>query len=715
MWVDSLGYLPNLIFFCLKWSFKMPVINSHGLDLSKIDLSSLGINTQPVTTPVPAPSPIKDILPTDFELSPFLEKVTVDPYSTVELGILNQAELAIDSVVDYVESVLPPELIDGIKGLPGLAQQLLLKGQNLEQFLLNLQNRIPRNLSLVNILRMSGVLNTVNHLETFLYQARQIGITVENLPAVFTTNGLSFMGQMSHFFDISSITNQIKGSLDFNAARGYPANHGGGYTYSGNPIAKAGVALATVSLSTTTPTSISNTLRNLGITNATNALPLLNNSTSTQVSIIATATQASSITTVSNLVNTINSSGYTNTSNLITAIGTSTSPNIYKNVANIVTQLGKTDATTLIGVINSNPTAAATVANGINTYGISTVTNLVAQLQTLGLTVLTQLFNDIAGIQPTIMLGIITEVEATSIAAYITAHGSTNNGTVLTDIQNHGITLIANLNTLLDTIGITYCISLINGINTLTITNANTLLTLATTHGANTISTDMGLIGLETTSNLNTALAQVTLMGSNNVISVSDTINALNAANATVLTNNLNGLDSTAVISALPILSNLNSTQLTTLSTQINSNNEPTSILTSAGLSGDYLIYATKKAMEVGAKAGNYRIVLDLINNYAGTISTDYLYYIVVTLLSNYSNNEDDAAMGRQTVSRFFGSALYQICPSFDMVIRNGESIFNQSPFITASMDSLNTLVYYPLTAIACQLELDNKYTLVHV
>ncbi len=90
---------------------------------------------------------------TTFQNNPIAEVITKDPFKTLDLKILNDAELDIDQLASLLDGLLPPELSSLIQDGKRLVDYLKQTGKTVEQFVDEVSKMLPASLDLATLLR----------------------------------------------------------------------------------------------------------------------------------------------------------------------------------------------------------------------------------------------------------------------------------------------------------------------------------------------------------------------------------------------------------------------------------------------------------------------------------------------------------------------------------------------------------------------------------
>ena len=575
----------------------------------------------------PMPEPVATTPPTstDFEISPYLEKVVLDPYKPLPLGVLNQHELMVDDVLSYLSSVIPPNLVDVLYSIPGVNNLLAAAGQSIDQFVSSLVGMLPPNLSLGSVLGsiangamagLSSIGQLVGNIAAVANTALAIGMNIAAIPGQIINDALGYMANMGVQINVSAFISDSNNLSTRNTINGVA-----------NPSvslpAMAGLSLGIINHSVSNPVPCVNAVRTINTPyKPTLLVPVMKSTSSSSFPAITKTTKAIGITPATTITKAVKAAGATQVKSVIATTASANAPATFKNAATASKAIGQTSAKKLAAVISAHPAATTAISSNIATYGNTKIKNLnailsnssVASTNTLvvnladlptntvstlitsikthtapvttsiveslsalpgtsltpiivsisanGVLKTTNVVNNISVLPSADVLTMLSDIAATSSDAYIAANGVGPYAAILSDVTTYGLDTITAIATTLNDMGPTAQ------------ADYSTVSTLVSTYGVDTISTINAAIVNDTVPVTET-LSDVTTLINTNTIDTVETINTnisdLGSSVVTSLILNIAtlGLDNTNILTSIvdnqsvSILAN-SITQLTT-------------------------------------------------------------------------------------------------------------------------------------------------------
>ena len=643
-----------------------------------------------ITTPFPAQSPIVPLDITPYQVSPYMEKVTVDPYRTYELNILSETQLMVDDLVDYLSSVLPPDLINALNTLPALISFLNATGNTLAAVISTLAGLLPAGVSLVNLIRFNPFMDILYAIDAFVDGVSQTNCPPTEFNNVFCNNAFQYIASAKYVSNISR-PNLAKmsiyvGKVASNAA--YPVSNIS--VLANSNVATKHVVQLTKTVSAVKFNIVATNLAKLGTSKSTK---LINHNSSTLIN--TTKTIADNLPPYTAVVNSKNSLGRPNTTKLINALNTSKTATtglltaipilsmpIVHNVANIIK----------IGTITAIPTLITTVTH-LNPI------NLQAELSAIKLT-------DIDTYQLT-----HTNPDYTDLYNSIKTYGIDNISGFVTGLTNTSQATINSLVINIDALGVD--------------NNYKDIVAIIQDKSYAVVNTAVTSLAINSISDLNTALNQVDTINAIppllDNLTDADTTDLATVVNTAIVGLTINPLLYTLIISAtidtallttvIPDITALSSNDIVSITKQMVTS-EPYNLLLSSNISGVILTLAITKSLQAAAEAGNVKMVADLVINYNGTLTKNYRLYLITTLLANYKETDDEILLGQELAASNLIALLDIIHPTWLFTSRGNNLVYNHYPWLTASKDALKVLLYFYDTAMPSILQSDNKYSI---
>lgn len=688
-------------------------------------LFNFNSSPSPVVTPNPVPTPVAKLSPTSFQTSPFAEKVLVDPYQTFQLNNLTLPELSIDKTVDYLESLIPTDIISNLKKAPDLLSFLSQKAMSLENFVGSLRNTMPSNFSLDGILRNCGALDLFNNISAIKSVYSNLGVELSTIGPNALATATNYISNIESQF--SSASQQFT-SLGGGLLGSYGSNSYGSvpYSYNASPIVSTAATLSYVNeLAKVTPSN-SDILSTVGLNNINNN-KLLNSTTSSTFTTIMGAAQtigASNTANIANSVSTLNPALVTSIyTQAVAKLGTANSsgnlpttiPKVVASGIAAVTKLGTTNSNAICAMTTTQSAVILSIATQYDTLSSKFITTLTTQIATHGSATIQTIVNDLntvistTGVTPLLTL-LNTVYKTNSTTALSTATNSSIYTMLISDINAYGISFIYSLAQSIAVSGQATVISLITNISEITPAVLSPILA-----SVSTIQTTMTslIADIQTlTPAQYTAITDILSTYDPGLISALATANTtLTAAQVLQTINAFTNVDPTVLSKSIIQLANQSTSTLTTIG-KLMAVNEPYSIVSNSVYGDPVLLhYAIKESLFIYSLAGNYNAVLNLLINYNGTIVANDLLTVISNLLTNYKQTTSDLLLGLTEAGANLLNALNSIYINWFTVLRNGISIENTYILIGASNDALILLQTQPSTAIGATLVLDNNYT----
>lgn len=654
----------------------MPTVPSVDLN-SLLELLSYNNKVVQVTSPNPPPPLIKPLSKTSFQVSPFLEKNLLDPYKTSTLVNLTKADLAIDNIVDYLQNLLPPELIDEISKDVAFAQQLIATGLTINQAVNDLISQLNSGSLLQNLLRNLPISSLINLLPSFLRSIANAGLNGLILADAFYVNGLIAYNSFSGLIDNLGYENNYTSFTSINNVNQTD------YSTVTNPVADASVVLAIVSTMAYSNTSYLHYLNSISVNNSVTLLPLVNNISSSQFATLANGVQMLGISSSTQLV----------------------------NIVNIIATIGQANLTILTNLLSAHNAPITNLSSYINVFGLTDMNSLYSCLLANGTTNTNTIITTINTFTSTNVYNVLNIVKAVQVSGYLLTDSSGTYTSLLNLVNTYGINTVFSMAYVVFDITASTLSTIIGYITTVTLSSFNSLLTLANTYTPNVINTIVLELNSISSTILNGVIANINLIETNGDLTSITAFGTLSVTNTAALSSVLLAVDTNIVLVNITNLNSLSAANIVNISTQI-SNYEPYTTISNFGISGLILNYTVRLALETSAKAGNYNMLLNILNNYSGIITQDYRKYLVNTLLKNYVFTTDDAVSGVSLAGKYLVQALNSIYSGWYTDVRSGETVYTQLPFLNASNDALMVLSNYAYTEIPAIFQIDNNYIL---
>ena len=616
--------------------------------------------------PFPTPPKPKPLGKTSFQLTPFSETILIDPYDTIPLNTLTEAQISIDNTISYLESIIPNELLDIIQNSADVLDFLVKTGQSLEQVVSNLVDTLGSALS--SVLRAIPFMAIVNNIGAFVSSLVNVGLNIVEMSANFIVTGLSIMHSISSVINTTLAIADSIGNAIISTINGIS-------NLASNIIGSIAVTIASIGEVLSNPISFLNTLSGIGIASA-QFLNLVSNIGSTAFGIVSVGVQtlglelAMPVIAVANAVNTI---GYVATSNIVSLL--TRVPANTLGVLSLINTIGIDNST----LIYNNQVVSSGILTDIGLYTFDSVANVVKTIAKIG------------------------------VDAYLLTDSSGTYSTIINDISTYGIILVSTLTNLASVYSSSTISSLLTNFTTLGTTDSATIISLATAYTPSVINSITAGLNVSDVSTIASLLTNI----SNTINNPSGVtaIGSLSSSDTKTLLNVLLSIDCGVLNNCVSIVNSLSSANVSLIAGLI-SNNEPYTSLSGLTLSDTLLNYCVRTTAEIAALKGNYQAVLNLLSSYTGVITSDYKLYLVTTILNNFKLTQDYISMGLTNVANEIIKALDIIFPKWYLIKRNNEYVINHYPFLTASNDALSVLLCTNRFSISSILQKDNNYSL---
>lgn len=673
-----------------------PQINNMVQGLNIPTLPNLGS----ILPPFPLAPKAIPILPTQFQTNPFREMNLVDPFKTFDLATLTEEQLAVDDLGDILGKYLPSELIDEISNLADFGKYLLETGKSMVEVVMDLADKLS-NFDLAGILRDLPIMDVINNIEGIISTAIEMGMSIVNFTQQAITNVFKFVAKVGNAINgvIYSAESFVMGKLSLLTS---------GFSKTINPIMSAGLIFGTVTSILSMPINLVNTLVSGGIKAMSPLLGVLSLSSSLNFNTLAGGLGALGVTRGMSLGNISPLFLGVNTINMLTTLTTSPARNIIGFISGLTHTYGYPlmNAYSTINSLFGHGTLDGTFTF-LKSYGInqlSYIKNLYSHFTGFALNPIVRLFNHFTIDQ---LHTFHTDIINVGVANYLNNHASSEFSGIITLVQQYGVEIID--------VGITAVqnnyqadIVVFDPINSVHFSNVIDVFT-------NVSEADRATLLQADLTHMGEALAIVNTYGSNLINAtlpiLTESLGLVSANQLAAILNAGSGFSGNTAANAFSTLASLSDAQKTLLSSKL-SINEINTLFSEYSITGDVLNYLIKAITEEAAKQGNYKILVNLISNYPDILTKDYLMYLITTLLQNYVLTSDDNAMGVKLASINFVNALSIILPNWNYITINNKSIYNNTPLLTASMDSLTLLINNPSTATQAIIQKDSHFSL---
>lgn len=673
------------------------------------DLFGFGDTPKPVA-PTPTPVPLKKIVESDFTMSPTIEKVLMDPFDAIGLKTLSATDLGIDKVVDYLSSVIPTDLLSAVKSAPGLAETLLNKAKSLESFVGDLSRKLPQNCSIGSLLRKSSIMDIYENIDEFKSTCSQLAVKVERMPESFTSDSLRFMSNMRQAFDTTKYTKMFGNMANIDSITGTKS-------YRHTPIGITGVTLANVNLTATGKSTAVGMFVSAGVTDNKAAVSVIRKTLPTEFASLCAGTKLLGLNRSTTLLDAMDI--YRGSTLKIITEAIYNHHHVGKVIGADITTLSNITAAYGSGVINnfyanSTDTSLLAVCMFLKEYGLTTLKVINTSINDNGETLTVANFTAAASwlttFQSPTVVTLLNVIKDIGVNEYLTQHPSTPYGDVLAMVVATGIDYVIAVFNVLLLLPLDSVVSIITDIGQLPLgVIDNIILTGSADH--NVPAALLGLIETIPTDKYLQYMSMVSQYGAQLVDAVIVGINASGLNNFITFVSNVEKIGVESTKTNLKTFISLSPESVVTIATHISYNN-PLLQLQKIHPSGPFLHYSVKKSCEICAKAGKALMVESLVVGYAGKILDNERYQYVMDILTYYVPDDDDTVIGQDLAAKHFVTALFSICPTWDIVKGNNASIANMVPYIRANSAALNLLLHDDRTCIAAAIQKDNMYKL---
>lgn len=673
------------------------------------DLFGLGETPAPVA-PSPAPVKLKPLSESDFTISPTMEKVLMDPFDAIGLKTLSTSDLGIDNVVDYLSSIIPTDLLDIVKGAPGLAKTLLNRAQSLDSFVAELSRKLPQNCTMGDMLRGSSIMEIYDNIDDFKNTVAELKMTVEAMPTNFTGDSLKLMSGMRAAFDTNRFSNMFSGLGNMDAFSGTKS-----YRY--NPIGITGLTLASVNLAATNKSSTAGLFVSSGVTNSKEAISIIRKASPTEFASICAGLKLLGLARSNVLLKALRLYKAPTLKIIINSIFSKFKSG---NVINPdITSLSSLENTHGDDTINAFYTRKDNIPISdfcvfINGYGVGVIDFINTSITTYDDVTSTTHFTQVSGWitlhTATVLLPLLEEVKLLGVDEYLIQYPLTPYGDILALAAATSIEYVIELTNHLLLVPLATVVIIITNITELPIGMADTILVLGR------IDNEIPLFLLTLIKRIpDESFVSYTITASQYDIDLVDVIiigiNNMGLANFLKFIDHIEKVGIDQVSANVPSFIALSPESVTSISNYISYNN-PLFQLEKINPSGPFLHYSVKTACGLCAKAGKALMVESMILGYSGKILDTERYQYVLDILINYSPDDDDAALGVQLAAKYFVTALFNIHPTWDITKDKDANIINMVPFITANYLAQKLLLHDDRTAVSAVIQYDNQYKL---
>jgi hypothetical protein len=158
-------------------------------------------------------------------------------------------------------------------------------------------------------------------------------------------------------------------------------------------------------------------------------------------------------------------------------------------------------------------------------------------------------------------------------------------------------------------------------------------------------------------------------------------------------------------------LSTLGTSIVTTIASSITLREISTIINTNPNITGTLLDTFVRKISYQAAKSGNLISLVNIVSNFPTILTVDYKRMLLTTILQFYNLTKDDITMGMNLASIHFVNNLSIIFFGWEYTKRTTNTVFNLTPLLTASKDSIKLLMAGH-TSISAVIQYDNTYNI---
>ncbi len=687
-------------------------------------------NTQAkVSAPYPSSSLIQPIDKTAFEITPFMEKVSSDPYKTFDINVLSEAQLATDSVFNYVTGFISPDLLSILEFIPEIQNLLSKLNVNLDSVLNTVNSYLPSHLDLESLIRTVGLIPIYTNLVPFLNVLSYYKISPLNITQTNMGDALWHMSNMRTRFSVLNYETVTSNTTDPNITTTY-----------NDPFAQTALALTVIKANASNTLPISSLLNNLSIEEISKTIAFVNSVDSNTFFIITLGISIlgeelsllllrdiynSGVGTVNANLNMITKLLYSTKSKQILVINSNyndvinnsenTVPKVIENVSLNIYNLGVSHFNIINDIYNTNKPIVSNLGDYFNYYGVNFVKVINDNIQLLTLpTVQTIIQHDLDLLflqTPSDISNVLAIVAATSVTEYINTYGVGNYGNLLNDITLYGLIPVTDLMNATILVGNNKINIAITDISTLGNSNTVTLVNLANSYTDVIIGNTIYNLTQIHTQDLNELLSVIGVLGNKTTYMLITSNNTLSLANLKEFIKALAKPSHKQVINAIRLLSKLDLNGIQALTDNIK-NTEVDYTFQYYNVTGNFLIYGLQQAIEICSKAGNLRMVINIFNNHKKYVNNTLRKTVITNLINYYKPNNDDSILSYKVASSNFINDLNSIKSNWLTVKRKGEDIINNVLFLNSDKELLTMLLENPITALPVKLQLDNQYKL---
>lgn len=662
--------------------------------IDHVTYKDLGSNNAPKP-----PASVTQITPTVFQLTPFAELKKFNPYETFDLNVLTKQQLDIDILPNILASLLPPELLGYLKMVPATISELSRLKMTMEQYVSQAYSLVPSFVDFQSLLR-GGI-----SLEGILRDSQRfLGLsdlqTLMDMPS-FYTNGMLEMTNMASVVDVNRYADMI-------------ATDNASGISSPDYVASTAVALSYIhsNVDTQDNGSTIKMLNESTIATPSDILPLVNVTSGRDISALSsflTKVSPADMVSYSAICNSnpaISNAITTLTQNVVTL----DHPVLVAVIA-ASTKYGTPTVKTLTDLLNIDDVATQETIDLGEQLGYDKMATISSVYTAIGKAGVNAVLNALMLLPNDAAIDFITEVNALGVAGYIALHGNAGMfGPLLAIINTYGLDVVTDISRVYNG-GASYD-QMQDGLDLTKIlgtTNIVKLMTVAASFGATDVKATLTQLNGLNKPQLAIVITDVDIIGVDDIQVVLNILTATSVAEINTITEIITGVPSVVLIKSLTTISNLTDDELTTLTTYMDSI-DPYLTLTKQTAPAELLAYAVRTACKIAAKKGNFNIIAKLLKNYTGEITMSYRKYLVTELLANYKLNITDSAIGITTTAICLSHALYNICPTWDLIDRAGNTIVNHTPWVTASDTTLDILKWDDRTAVAAIIQKQARY-----
>jgi hypothetical protein len=708
MSVELLKQLHYIYFF---WGLIMSIP-----DFQKQFQSLITDLTKPITTTSPKGTKSSPLAKTSFELNPFAEMKFIDPYAPKDMASLTEAELGIDNVISYLESIIPSDLLSTLMNLPDLANELLNRADTLESFVLKIKDQFTFNLSFQDALRNLGIMKIYANLEGFKDRYLALGNRFEDMGDRFFQKGMSTMDRARSRYGYSSYGSYSSGLWNGDVNKTLTSRY-----------AITGIAVAQTEQMANNHKSYSTIFRESGN---------INNSTLTRVSLNTPNKDLPIIIGGIKVVGGVRSAG------IIDDISTSSTDKVIKKITDISTTLASTkvqpetpideeqienirsvDNLTLDKTLDlKDIITGSTIPNEqltntsdlITAIGVDGTRYIKTQLTSSGVvfvrdTHVVIIRRTVSKFNVSTMQDILTYIDDNSLLDWIATHDRTPVDEFITLLEDEDYELtkyIVNSLVIIDIGEMETRLTTLDSTSDASITAINTL----SLNSPETFNKDVARIIAMPDTDFKTISKLATNYGTSSLLMYSDLVNTLLVENLTPLITSLGNTSLEDVATLTPILSTISDEDASNIMSSLVAN-DPNKILTSySDLVNPFLNFAIHETCLNYANLGEYTTVKDLITTYPNSMSYNEKKDLVKLLLKNYKITDNDILLGYTQSASLFLDTLLQLDPNLLITDRNGSSIKTISPWLNASKDALYLLKHNPLCSVGITIRQNKQF-----